>query len=112
MSVTDMLYVNQVCHSVRCCVKDGSCSSSSLSESQWTILIDILVSQQMLDAIKHITGDNFFFLEDSALVHCACFTVQLLQRSQLIQHLSEKCDFRVSPFCQVMQRHKLIGAAY
>jgi len=60
MSVTDMLYVNQVCHSVRCCVKDGSCSSSSLSASQWTILIDILVSQQMLDAIKHITGDNFF----------------------------------------------------
>jgi len=25
----------------------------------------------------------------------------------LIQHLSEKCDFRVSPFSQVVQKHKL-----
>jgi len=24
----------------------------------------------MLDAIKHITDDNFFFQEDSAQVHC------------------------------------------
>jgi len=38
---------------------------------------DILLSEQMLDAIKHITDDNFFFQEDSALVHCACNTVQL-----------------------------------
>ena len=32
----------------------------------------ILLSQQMLDAIKHITNDNFFFQEDSAQVHCVC----------------------------------------
>ena len=25
----------------------------------------------------------------------------------LIQHLSEKCDFRVSPFYEVVQKHKL-----
>jgi len=25
----------------------------------------------------------------------------------LIQHLSEKCDFRVSPFYQVVHKHKL-----
>jgi len=32
----------------------------------------------MLDAIKHITDDNFFFFqEDSAQVHCACNAVQL-----------------------------------
>jgi len=62
---------------------------------------DILLSQQMLDAIKHITGDNSFFQEDSAQVHCACNTVQL----------SEKCDFRVSPFCQVVQKHKLFDVA-
>jgi len=31
----------------------------------------------MLDAIKHITDDNFFFQEDSALVHCVCNTIQL-----------------------------------
>jgi len=37
----------------------------------------------------------------------ACSTVQLLQRSRLMQHLSEKCDFHVSPFYQVLQKHKL-----
>jgi len=42
----------------------------------------------MLDAIKHITGDKVFFQEDSAQGHCVCNTIQL----------SEKCDFRVSPF--------------
>jgi len=51
----------------------------------------------MLDAIKHITDDNFFSQEDSAQVHCVCNTIQL----------SKECDFRVSPFCQVVQKHKL-----
>ena len=63
---------------------------------------DILLSEQMLDAIKHITDDIFFFQEDSAQVHCTCYTVQL----------SEICDFRVSPFCQVVQKHKLFEVAY
>jgi len=31
----------------------------------------------MLDAIKHITYDNFFFQKDSAQVHCVCNTIQL-----------------------------------
>jgi len=31
------------------------------SESQWTELMGILLSQQMLDAIKHITDDIFSF---------------------------------------------------
>jgi len=51
----------------------------------------------MLDAIKHITDDNFFFQEDSARVHFVCNTIQ--------------CDFRVSPFCQVVQKHKLLEVA-
>jgi len=56
----------------------------------------------MLDAIKHITDDIFFFQEDvSAQVHCARNTVEL----------SKKCDFRVSPFCRVMQKHKLFEVA-
>jgi len=42
LPVTHMLYVNQVCHAVSRCVKDGSCSSSSLSESQWTVLMGYL----------------------------------------------------------------------
>jgi len=52
----------------------------------------------MLDAIKHI---NFVSQEDSAQVHCACNTVQL----------SEKCDFRVFPFCHIVQKHKLLEMA-
>jgi len=55
----------------------------------------------MLDAIKHITGDNYFFQEDSAQVHCVSNTVQL----------SEICDFSVSTFCQVVQKHKLFEVA-
>jgi len=33
LSVTQMLCVNKVCHGVGRCVKDWSCSSSSLNES-------------------------------------------------------------------------------
>ena len=55
----------------------------------------------MLDAIKDITDDNFFFQEDSAHVHGECNTIQL----------SEICDFRVSAFCQVVQKHKLFEVA-
>jgi len=51
----------------------------------------------MLDAIKHITDDNFFFQVDIAQVHCVCNTIQL----------SEECDFRVSAFWQLAQKHKL-----
>jgi len=49
----------------------------------------------MLDAIKHVTD------EDSAQVHCVCNTIKL----------SEICDFRVSTFCQVVQKHKLFEVA-
>ena len=51
----------------------------------------------MLDPIKHITDDNVFFPEDSAQVHCVYNTIQL----------SEICDFRVSAFHQVVQKHLL-----
>jgi len=56
----------------------------------------------MLDAIKHITDDNFFFFqEDSAQVHCVYNPIQL----------NEICDFNVSAFCQVVQKHKLFEVA-
>jgi len=61
LSVTHMLYVNQVCHGVSRCVKDGSCSLSSLSESQWTVLVGYLTISANVNAIKHITDDNFSF---------------------------------------------------
>jgi len=55
----------------------------------------------MLDALKHVTDDNFFFQENRAQVHCVCNTIQL----------SEIYDFRVSPFCQVVQKYKLFEVA-
>ena len=55
----------------------------------------------MLNAMKHFTDDNSFFQEDSAQVHCVCNTIQL----------SEICDFHVSVFCQVLQKHKLFEVA-
>jgi len=55
----------------------------------------------MLDAIKHIADDNFFFQEDCAQVYCVCNTIQL----------NEICNFRVSAFCQVVQKHKLFEVA-
>jgi len=55
----------------------------------------------MSDAMKHITGDNFFFQEDTTQVHFVCNTIQL----------SELRDFRVSAFCQVVQKHKLFEVA-
>jgi len=60
-SNTHMLYVNQVCHGVGRCVKDGSCSLSSLSESQWTVLMGYLIISTNVDTTKHITDYNFSF---------------------------------------------------
>jgi len=62
LSDTRMLDVYQVCHGVSRCVKNESCSlvlCQVWNERQWTILLDILLSQQMLDAIKRIVNDNF-----------------------------------------------------
>ena len=73
LSVTHMLYVNQVCHGVGRCVKDGSCSSSSLSESQWIVLMGYLTISTNVDAIIHITDDNFSFTNTAhwCTVHAA-----------------------------------------
>jgi len=63
LSVTHMLYVNQDRYGVGRCVKDGSCSSSSLknclSESQWKVLMGYLTISTNVDDIKHSTDDNF-----------------------------------------------------
>jgi len=56
-SITQMLYVNQACHGVDRCVKDGSCSSSSL---EWKSM-DILLSQQNNVRRYYITDDIFSF---------------------------------------------------
>ena len=83
LSVNHMLYVNQVCHGVSRYVEDGSCSSSRMSESQWTVLTGYLTVSTNVRRYQTLHRWQLFFQEDSALVHCACNTVQLLQRSRL-----------------------------
>ena len=83
LSVTHTLCVSHVCHAVSRCVKDGSCSSSSLGY-----------------LMSNITDDNFF-LDRRQCTGALCNTIQL----------SEKCDFRVSPFCQVVRKHTLFEVA-
>ena len=56
----------------------------------------------MLDAIKHITDDIFSFRKT---VH------RCIRPMRVTVQLSEKCDFRVSPTCQVVQKHKLLEVA-
>jgi len=54
----------------------------SRSVSQWTALPgirDTLLSQQILDGVKGFDDDSVVFQQDSAPVHLACNTVQLLQ---------------------------------
>jgi len=80
------LNVYHVCHAVGRGVKDGSCFSSSLDK--W----DILLSQQMLDANKHIRADFVFFQED---IWCTCDalcmqqspTAAALSTSFLLNHI-------------------------
>jgi len=44
-----------------------------------TINRDVLLSQQMLPAIRHVAGENFVFQQDSAPAHSAHDTIQLLR---------------------------------
>jgi len=71
LSVTHMLYANQVCHGVGRCVNDGSYFSSSLSESQWTVLMKYLTISTNVDTIKHITDDNFSFRKTAHSINTA-----------------------------------------
>jgi len=41
---------------------------------------DVLLSQQMIPAIKQVAGDTFVFQQDRAPAHCPRDTIQLLQR--------------------------------
>ena len=41
---------------------------------------DVLLSHQMIPAIKQVAGDTFVFQQDSAPAHHARDTIQLLQR--------------------------------
>jgi len=64
----------------------------------------------MLDAIIHITDDNFYFRSTALCVQPSSTAAALSTNIALII-LSEKCDFRIFPFCQVVQKHKLFEVA-
>ena len=68
LSVTHVLCVNQDCHSVSHRVKDETCSLSSLSESQWTVLMGYLTISTNVDAITHSTDDKFSFRKTALCV--------------------------------------------
>jgi len=57
-----------------------------------------LTISKMLDAIKHITRDNFFFQEDIAQVHCACNTVQSSEKNVtfVFRHFANSAETRVT----------------
>ena len=42
---------------------------------------DVLLSHQMLPAIRHLTGDVFVFQQDIVPAHCACATVEYLRQA-------------------------------
>jgi len=48
---------------------------------------DVLLSQQMIPAIKQVAGDMFVFQQVSALAHRARDTIQLLQRERRLTSL-------------------------
>jgi len=93
LPVTHMLYVNQVCHSVgRLCKR----WELFFVKPEWKSMDSINWISYYLNKCRRCQTHHrwqFFCQEDSALVQCACNTVQLLQRSRLIQHLSENVNF-------------------
>ena len=48
---------------------------------------DVLLSHQMIPAIKQVAGDMFVFQQDSAPAHHAHNTIQLLQRERRLTSL-------------------------
>ena len=98
LSMTHMLCVNQdcVCRSVKrwelFFVKPEWKSTNSING------IPYYLNKCRRYQTQH--RGQFFFQEDSALVHCACNTVQLLQCSRLIQHLSENVIFLFPRFAR------------
>ena len=57
---------------------------SAKTESQWVLSVRYFTTlfQQMLTAIRLVSGDKFCFQQDSALAHQACNAVKL-QKSDL-----------------------------
>jgi len=80
------LNIQQVGYGVRCRIKNGydwTYICRPRGESERPVLPRIcyvLLSQQMLPAIKRVAGDTFVFQQDSAPAHRTLDTIQLLQQ--------------------------------
>jgi len=70
---------------VAACVKDGSYSSSSLSESQWTVLMGYLTISTNVRAINHITDDNRYLLSPVRLSSVCPLSVTLVRPTPAVQ---------------------------
>ena len=73
--VTIILDVYEVCHSVG----GGVVLIKHRSESQWTVLLGYLAISTNISCYCCVIYNNFVFQQDSAQVHLAFNTVQLLQ---------------------------------
>ena len=92
------------------CVKNGSCSSSSWSGSQCTVLlryfINIFLSQQMLVAAKCVVYDSIVFQQDTApLQLLQCKTVNFLS-PELWPCNSPERNSNVYKIWGLMQQHE------
>jgi len=107
LSVTHMLYVNQVRYGVGRCLKDWSCSSSSLEWKSMDSIngISYYLNKCYLDTIRRITDDNFSFRKTALCMQHRPTAAALSTNAAF----GWKCDFRVFPFCQVMQKHIIWG---
>ena len=109
LSVTHMDCVNQVCRGVDRCVEDGVVLSQAWSESQWTVLMGYLTIST--NVRRYQTHHRWQFFSVRKTAHwCTVHATQSNCSSapSLMQHLSEKYNFRVSTFCQVIQKHELL----
>jgi len=69
--------------SFHCCVENGHDQVDLCrpwNESQRQYYRDVLLSQQMLPAIKHVAGNTFVFQQDNALSHRAKVTIKQLHQ--------------------------------
>ena len=66
-------------------------------KTNWQYCWNIIISQQILDAMKRVINDNFIFQQYSALMLIALDTVQLLQRNTFLSRQWPKMVQSLTP---------------
>ena len=134
LSATCMLHVYQVCHGVSRCVNDGSCWTlmkhitddifSFRKTGRWCTCIVCAKQSNCCGALYFLSNSPELnslitrFRESYSSENMSRESKRLKKPSSwlnsgnaLIQHFSEKCNFRAFPFCQVVQKHTLFEVA-